>query len=118
MKSAKNVADLLDGISAKTMSWAEQLRKFDAEQVLCSSARFKRSLGYLAQKNPGYLHTGQSYPQIVKSTAMMNHYYGLPVDRDFEPLFLKFYAHFLYDGELCLNARECAKLQLKRKCIG
>jgi hypothetical protein len=33
---------------------------------------------------------GVKYPWIVRSTAMVNHYYFYIVDRDFGPLFIKF----------------------------
>jgi hypothetical protein len=35
--------------------------------------------------------TGRPYPWIVRSTAMVNHYYIYAVDRDFGPFFLKFW---------------------------
>src|SRR3990167_9200612 len=33
---------------------------------------------------------GKTYPWIIRSTAMVNHYYVYLVDKDFGPLFLKF----------------------------
>ena len=33
---------------------------------------------------------GKTYPWIIRSTAMVNHYYVYLVDRDFGPLFIKF----------------------------
>ena len=43
------------------------------------------------RRNP---RTGVSYAWIVKSTALVNHYYFYCVDRDFGPFFLKFCSYF------------------------
>ena len=40
--------------------------------------------------------TGATYPWIVQSTAMVNHYYFYCVDADFGPLFVKFCSYFPY----------------------
>ena len=37
---------------------------------------------------------GKTYPWIIRSTAMVNHYYVYIVDRDFGPLFIKFCSYF------------------------
>ena len=37
-----------------------------------------------------------TYPWIIRSTAMVNHYYVYLVDRDFGPLFIKFCSYFPY----------------------
>ncbi|HKD09146.1 MAG TPA: hypothetical protein VKB79_24800 [Bryobacteraceae bacterium] len=66
------------------------------------------------RRNP---KTGISYAWIVKSTAMVNHYYFYCVDRDFGPFFLKFCSYFPYNGKLCLNGHEYAKRQLERAGI-
>jgi hypothetical protein len=61
--------------------------------------------------------TGQSYPWIVSSTAMVNQYYFYGVDRDFGPFFLKFCSYFPYNAKLCLNGHEYAKQQLCQQGI-
>jgi len=66
------------------------------------------------RRNP---RTGAVYAWIVKSTAMVNHYYFYCVDRDFGMFFLKFCSYFPYNGKLCLNGHEYAKRQLKREKI-
>src|SRR5215831_2725494 len=66
------------------------------------------------RRNP---QTGQSYPWIVQSSAMVNHYYFYGVDRDFGPFFLKFCSYFPYNGKLYLNGHEYTKRQLDRKKI-
>ena len=61
--------------------------------------------------------TGATYPWLVRSTAMVNHFYVYCVDQDFGPFFLKFSTYFPYNGKLCLNGHEYAKRQLQRKEI-
>ena len=58
--------------------------------------------------------SGQSYPWIVRSTAMVNQYYFYALDQDFGPFFLKFCSYFPYTAKLCLNGHEYAKRQLER----
>jgi hypothetical protein len=66
------------------------------------------------RRNP---RTGAVYAWIVKSSALVNHYYFYCVDRDFGPFFLKFCSYFPYNGKLCLNGHEYAKRQLERERI-
>jgi hypothetical protein len=61
--------------------------------------------------------SGQRYPWIVRSTAMVNHYSIYVQDRDFGPFFIKFCSYFPYNAQLCLNGHEYAKQQLKQKGI-
>ena len=61
--------------------------------------------------------TGQPYPWIVRSTAMVNNYYIYAFDRDFGPFFLKFCSYFPFNAKLCLNGHEYAKRQLVREGI-
>ena len=61
---------------------------------------------------------GDSYPWIVKSTAMVNHFYFYCVDEDFGPFFLKFCSYFPYNAKLCLNGNEWAKRQAAKAGIG
>jgi hypothetical protein len=58
-----------------------------------------------------------SYAWIVKSTALVNHYYFYCVDESFGPFFLKFCSYFPYNAKLCLNGHEYAKRQLDREKI-
>jgi hypothetical protein len=58
---------------------------------------------------------GKKYPWIIRSTAMVNHYYVYVLDRDLGPLFLKFCTYFPYPAKLCLNGHEWLKRQLTRK---
>jgi hypothetical protein len=62
-------------------------------------------------------HTGQAYPWIVKTTALVNQYYFYLVDEDFGPLFIKFSSYFPYTARVCLNGHEYIKRQLTRQGI-
>ena len=59
--------------------------------------------------------TGGTYPWIVESTAMVNHYYFYCVDEDFGPFFLKFCSYFPYNAKLCINGNEYLKRQLAKR---
>ena len=61
--------------------------------------------------------TGQTYPWIVRSTAMVNHYYWYCLDQQFGPFFLKYCSYFPYNSKLCLNGHEYAKCQLRKEGI-
>jgi hypothetical protein len=61
--------------------------------------------------------THKSYAWIVKSTALVNHYYFYCLDRNFGPFFLKFCSFFPYNAKLCLNGHEYAKRQLENRGI-
>lgn len=66
----------------------ERLAKFDREEgiVFVGKAQEKATVFRTEKRrNP---QTGQSYPWIVQSAAMVNHYYFYGVDRDFGPFFL------------------------------
>jgi hypothetical protein len=73
---------------------AQHLRKFrnDEGVVFVGKAQEKTPVFRTEKRrNP---KTGQAYPWIVKSTAMVNHYYIYAVDRDFGPFSLKFCTYF------------------------
>src|SRR4030095_8480442 len=46
---------------------------------------------------------GSPYPWIIRSTAMVNHYYFYLVDRHFGLLFIKFCSYFPYAVTVCLH---------------
>ena len=62
--------------------------------------------------------TGATYPWIVRTTAMVNHFYIYAVDADFGPFFLKFCSYFPYTAKLCINGNEWAKRQAAKAGIG
>ena len=66
------------------------------------------------RKNP---KTGQTFPWIVRSTAMVNHFYFYGIDEDFGPFFLKFCTYFPYNAKLCINGHEYVKRQLAKEGI-
>lgn len=95
----------------------QYLAAFKGEQgiVFVGKAQEKASVFRTEKRrNP---KTGQSYPWIVQSPAMVNPYYFYGVDRNFGPFFLKFCSYFPYNGKLYLNGHEYAKRQLMRKKI-
>jgi len=61
--------------------------------------------------------TGATYPWIVQSTAMVNHYYFYCVDEDFGPLFVKFCSYFPYNAKLYINGHEYLKRQLEKRGV-
>ena len=61
--------------------------------------------------------TGATYPWLVRSTAMVNHFYVYCLDRDFGPFFLKFCTYFPYNAKLCINGHEYVKQQLSQRGI-
>ena len=61
--------------------------------------------------------TGDSYPWLVTSTAMVNQFYVYAVDDDFGPFFLKFCSYFPYNAKLCINGHEYLKRQLTKRGI-
>jgi hypothetical protein len=62
--------------------------------------------------------TGATYPWIVKTTAMVNHFYLYALDADFGPFFIKFCSYFPYNAKLCINGNEWAKRQAAKAGIG
>jgi hypothetical protein len=63
-------------------------------------------------------HDGRSYPWIVKTTGMVNHFYFYCVDSDFGPFFLKFCSYFPYNAKLCINGNHWAQHQATKAGIG
>lgn len=61
--------------------------------------------------------TGATYPWLVKSTAMVNHYYFYIYDIDFGPMFIKFCSYFPYSVKVCINGNEWLKCQLLKRGI-
>src|SRR6266568_7164896 len=92
--------------------------------------RFRREEGVLfigkaQEKTPVFrterrrnVKTGATYPWLVRSKAMVNHFYVYCVDRDFGPFFLKFCTYFPYNAKLCINGNEWLKRQLEQRDIG
>ena len=74
---------------------AAHLKRFGkARKGCCSSARRRRRPRCFAPSGGAIRKTGKPYPWLVRSTAMVNHFYFYCVDRDFGPFFLKFCTYF------------------------
>jgi hypothetical protein len=96
---------------------AEHLARLDQpEGVLFVGKAQEKTPVFRTQKrrNP---KTGRCYPWIVRSTAMVNHYYFYGVDEDFGPFFLKFCSYFPYNAKLCVNGHEYLKRQMAKEGI-
>ena len=97
---------------------AEQRKKFKKAEGVVFIGKAQEKTPVFRTERRRNEKTGVSYPWIVRSTAMVNHFYVYCVDRDFGPFFLKFCTYFPYNAKLCLNGHEYAKRQLAKKGIG
>lgn len=96
----------------------EFLVRFDGEEgVLFVGRAQERTAVFRTEKrrNPA---TGSTYPWIVRSTGMINHFYIYAVDAEFGPFFLKFASYFPYTAKLCINGNEWAKRQAAKAGLG
>ena len=96
----------------------EHLKRFEGEEGVVM-------IGKAQEKAPVYRttkrrceRTGKTFPWLMKSTAMVNHYYFYCVDKQFGPFFIKFCSYFPYSAKLCINGHEYAKAQLRQRGIG
>jgi hypothetical protein len=96
---------------------AEQLRHFDQPEGVVFIGKAQEKTPVFRTEKRRNPDTGQRYPWIVRSTAMVNHYYWYCMDRDFGPFFLKFCSYFPFTAKLCLNGHEYAKRQLQQEGI-
>jgi hypothetical protein len=94
----------------------EYRARFDGEEgvLFVGKAQEKASVFRTEKRRDAQ---GKTYPWIIRSTAMVNHYYVYIVDRDFGPLFIKFCSYFPYPAKLCLNGHEWLKRQLTQRGI-
>jgi hypothetical protein len=96
---------------------AEHLRKFQRPERVVFIGKAQEKTPVFRTEKRKSPKTGRPYPWIVRSTAMVNHYYVYAVDRDFGPFFLKFCSYFPFNAKLCLNGHEYAKCQLAQQGI-
>src|SRR4051812_2247884 len=96
---------------------AEQRKKFKQAEGVVFIGKAQEKTPVFRTERRRNEKTGATYPWLVPSTAMVNHFYVYCVDRDCGPLFLKFSTYFPYNAKLCLNGHEYAKRQLMRKGI-
>jgi hypothetical protein len=96
----------------------EHLVRFDkTESVVFIGKAQEKTPVFRAEKRRNPV-TGHTYPWIVRSSAMVNHFYCYCRDREFGPFFLKFCSYFPYNAKLCLNGHEYAECQLHKEGIG
>jgi hypothetical protein len=96
---------------------AEHLSKFGKEEGVVFVGKAQEKTPVFRTEKRRSPKTGLPYPWIVRSTAMVNHYYVYAVDRDFGPFFLKFCSYFPFNAKLCINGHEYAKRQLAQEKI-
>ncbi len=96
---------------------AAHLARFPAPEGLLFVGRAQEKARVVRTEKRRNPTTGQAYPWLVRSTAMVNHFYFYGVDRDFGPFFLKFGTYFPYNAKLCLNGHEYVKRQLAQRGI-
>jgi hypothetical protein len=97
---------------------AEQRKKFSKGEGVVFIGKAQEKTPVFRTEQRRNEKTGATYPWLVRSTAMVNHFYIYCVDRDFGPFFLKFSTYFPYHAKLCLNGHEYAKRQLGQQGIG
>ena len=122
-----NIAQFVAREGVDLISFEKRQRKDDVTQAYLR--KFKKNEGVLyvgkAQEKARIMRTerrrckrtGATYPWIVESTGMVNHYYFYCVDEDFGPLFLKFCSYFPYNAKLCINGHEYLKRQLAKRGV-
>ena len=94
---------------------AEHLSKFQGQEGVLFIGKAQEKTPVIRTERRRNEQTGATYPWLVRSTAMVNHFYVYGVDRDFGPFFLKFCTYFPYNAKLCLNGHEYVKRQLDQK---
>jgi hypothetical protein len=95
----------------------QHLARFDQPEGVVFLGKAQEKTRVFRTEKRRNAETGQTYPWIVRSTAMVNHFYWYCVDQDFGPFFLKFCSYFPYTAKLCLNGHEYAKCQLRKEAI-
>jgi hypothetical protein len=88
--------------------------KFTGDEGILFIGKAQEKAAVFRTEKRHNIQTGQSYPWLVRSTAMVNHYYIYAIDQDFGPFFIKFCSYFPYNAKLCLNGHEWAKQQLRQ----
>ena len=88
---------------------AEHLKRFGAAEGVVFGGRAQEKTPVVRTEKRRNPTTGQAYPWLVRSTAMVNHVYFYAVDGDFGPFFLKFGTYFPSNATLCLNGHEYVK---------
>ncbi len=90
--------DYLAGHDAKT------------EKILFVGRAQEKTRVYRTEKRVNPV-TGKTYPWIVTTTALPNHFYFYGFDADFGPFFIKFCTYFPYTAKVCINGHHWAQQQ-------
>jgi hypothetical protein len=93
------------------------LRKFKKREGVLYAGKAQEKARIMRTERRRCSRTGATYPWIVESTAMVNHYYFYCVDEEFGPFFLKFCSYFPYNAKLCINGHEYLKCQLAKRGV-
>lgn len=88
-----------------------------AEQVLFVGVAQEKARVWTTEKrrNPD---TGATYPWLVRSTRVINHYYFYGIDDDFGLFFVKLCSYFPYNGKVLINGHHFAQRQAAKAGIG
>src|ERR1700758_2818078 len=95
----------------------KRIRKFKKSEGVLYVGKAQEKARVMRTERRRCSRTGATYPWIVESTAMVNHYYFYCVDEDFGPFFLKFCSYFPYNAKLCINGHEYLKRQLTKRGV-
>jgi len=95
----------------------EYRRKFRPKEGVILVGKAQEKTPVFRTERRRNAETGAPYPWIVKTTAMVNHFYIYCLDEDFGPFFLKYCTYFPYNAKLCLNGHEYVKRQLAKEKI-
>jgi hypothetical protein len=96
---------------------ASRLAEFKADEGVVFVGKAQEKAKVLRTEKRRNPVTGQTFPWLVPSTAMVNHIYFYCVDRDFGPFFIKFCTYFPYNAKLCINGHEYVKRQLAKEGV-
>src|ERR1700690_1573597 len=96
---------------------AEQRKNFNKPEGVVFIGKAQEKTPVFRTERRRNVKTGATYPWLVRSKAMVNHFYVYCVDRDFGPFFLKFCTYFPYNAKLCINGHEWLKRQLEQRDI-
>lgn len=96
----------------------EHLARFTGKEGVLFVGRAQEKTALFRTEKRRNPVTGMTYPWIVRSTGVVNHFYFYCVDADFGPFFLKFCSYFPYTAKLCINGNEWAKRQAAKAGIG
>ena len=95
----------------------QQLAKFTAAQGVVFIGRAQEKTTVFRTEKRRHAD-GVSYPWIVKTTGLVNHFYFYCVDSDFGPFFIKFCSYFPYNGKMCVNGHHWAQRQATNAGLG